>query len=748
MSEGCSARRLPKAGGGFASVFYTLRKARQTGGLVRMWRALRARNACKTCAVGMGGQAGGMVNELGHFPEVCKKSVQAMAADLQGRINEGFFEEFSLRDLEAFTSRELEASGRLTEPLYAGPGDTHYRPISWDEAFARIAAKLDDTPPENSFFYFSGRSSNEAGFLLQLFARLYGTNNINNCSYYCHQASGVGLSSVYGSGTASVQLDDVEHCDLLFLVGANPASNHPRLMSTMMRLKRRGGKIIVVNPLREVGLVRFRVPSDMRSMLVGTPIADVYVQPNIGGDIAFFTGLAKATLDAGRLDETFIEKHTEGWNEVREHLDAQSWDEIVAQSGVDRETIERVAAMYAQAKGAVFAWAMGITHHAHGVHNIQAIANLALLRGMLGRTNAGLLPIRGHSNVQGIGSMGVTPNLKEALYTRLQQHFGIALPTTPGLDTMGSMIRASDGEVGFAWCLGGNLYGSNPDATFAKRALNTIGMVTYLSTTLNTGHIHGRGKETIILPVLARDEERQVTTQESMFNYVRVSDGGPARHANLKSEVEIIARVGHEVLDGRTPIDWQAMAEHGRIREAIAAVVPGYEAIGKVDVSRQEFKIGGRTFHEPTFNTPSGRARFHVVPLPHLNGTDGQLRLMTIRSEGQFNTVVYEEEDVYRGQERRDVILMHPADIQRLGLVEEQRVTIRSRTGILSNIRVRSFNITPGNAAMYYPESNVLVPRTIDPNSGTPAFKSVTINVAPAGAGVVPNAPATASSTI
>jgi hypothetical protein len=252
-----------KAAGGWKAIFYSLRTARRAGGLWRMYKGLRSKNACKTCALGMGGQAGGMVNETGKFPSVCKKSVQAMAADMQGQVRPDFFEIFDLAKLRGFSPRELEASGRLVEPLYAGPGDDRYRPIEWDEALKKVAARLEATPPEESFFYFSGRSSNEAGFLLQLFARLYGTNNVNNCSYYCHQASGVGLNSVVGSGTATIVLEDINRCDLLFLIGANPASNHPRLMHTLVKLRRRGGKVIVVNPLQEPGLVRFKVPSDV-----------------------------------------------------------------------------------------------------------------------------------------------------------------------------------------------------------------------------------------------------------------------------------------------------------------------------------------------------------------------------------------------------------------------------------------------------------------------------------------------------
>ncbi|MHC4090958.1 MAG: FdhF/YdeP family oxidoreductase [Planctomycetota bacterium] len=719
-----------KAAGGWKAIFYSLRTARRAGGLWRMYKGLRSKNACKTCALGMGGQAGGMVNETGKFPSVCKKSVQAMAADMQGRVRPDFFETFDLAELKGFSPRELEASGRLVEPLYAGPGDDRYQPIEWDEALKKVAAKLEATPPEESFFYFSGRSSNEAGFLLQLFARLYGTNNVNNCSYYCHQASDVGLNSVVGSGTATIVLEDIDRCDLLVLIGANPASNHPRLMRTLVKLRRRGGKVIVVNPLQEPGLVRFKVPSDVRSLLFGSQIADEYIQPHIGGDVAFFSGLAKAVHEAAAPDRKFVHDHTEGWKKFEQHLKKLSWDDIVAGSGVERETIERVATHYAGSERTIFCWAMGLTHHEHGVQNVQAIANLALMRGMVGRPGAGLLPLRGHSNVQGIGSVGVTPQLKDAALKRLQDHFDVQLPEEPGLDTLGCMERAAAGEISFAWCLGGNLYGSNPEAAFAARALNGVDFVVYLSTTLNTGHVCGCGRETLILPVLARDEEPQPTTQESMFNYVRLSDGGSPRHEGPRSEVAVIARIARDVLGEGHPVDFQSMERHGRIREAIAVIVPGYEAIGSIDQSKQEFQIGGRTFHEPKFKTTSGHARFHVCDLPPLKGAgEGELRLMTVRSEGQFNTVVYEEEDIYRGQERRDVIMMHPDDVARLGLQVDQPVTVRSEVGSLSGVLVREIDIRPGNAVVYYPEANVLVPRHADAASRTPAFKSLTVRV-------------------
>lgn len=719
-----------KTGGGWPAVRYTIGKARQVGGFVKLWKAMRSKNACKTCALGMGGQAGGMVNETGHFPEVCKKSLQAMASDMQGAIRPEFYSTYAVAQLQAFSPRELETCGRITTPLRLRAGEQYYQPISWEDALATIAARLRAIRADESFWYFSGRSSNEAAFLLHLFARLYGTNNVNNCSYYCHQASGVGLNSALGTGTATVSLEDLDHADQVWVIGGNPASNHPRLMRTLMQVRRRGGQVIVINPVVETGMVNFSVPSDVRSLLFGSEIASLYVQPHIGGDLALLHGIAKRVCELGAIDERYLTEHCEGWPALREHLAGLAWDEITARSGVSREEIEKLARAYAGAKHAVFSWTMGITHHVHGVQNVQAIVNLALLRGMIGKPAAGVMPIRGHSNVQGIGSVGVTPQLKQALFERLQNYFGIELPTTPGLDTMACMEGADAGRLKVGICLGGNLYHSNPDATYAARALGKLDLVVYLNTTLNTGHAHGLGAETIVLPVLPRDEEPQPTTQESMFNYVRLSDGGRPRHAGPRSELEIISDLAERVLGSSGPIRWAAMNNTSRIRAALANVVPGWEAIETIDRTKQEFTIAGRLLSEPKFATASGRARLHVHCLPELAGREGELRLMTVRSEGQFNTVVYEEYDLYRGQERRDLILLHPDDISRLGLVGDQRVVIRSTVGQISGFLARAFpHIKPGNALMYYPEANVLVPRHLDPASKTPAFKNVLVRV-------------------
>jgi molybdopterin-dependent oxidoreductase alpha subunit len=678
----------------------------------------------------MGGQRGGMVNEGGRGLEVCKKSIQAMSADMGGAIHSRFFSENDIDRMRAMSPRELEAAGRIVFPLYKGPDDTRYMEVDWDSALERIAKKLLATPPDEGFFYFSGRSSNEAGFLLQLFARLYGTNNVNNCSYYCHQASGVGLNSVVGSGTATVVLEDLEQCDLLFVIGANPSCNHPRLMKAIVEHRRRGGKVIVINPLRELGLERFKVPSDPRSLLFGSKIADLYVQPHIGGDIALIYGIAKAVQERGGVDESFVSAHTAGWDEFRAHIESLEWENIINNSGVDREVIYKIAEMYVASARTIFSWAMGITHHKHGVENVQSIANLAMMRGMLGRPGCGLLPLRGHSNVQGIGSMGVTPALKQDVFEKLESEFGFAAPSEPGLDTLECITRAHGGHIKFGWCLGGNLYGSNPDSRFAGAALNAIDTVVYMSTTLNTGHAWGTGRETFILPVLPRDEEPQATTQESMFNFVRLSDGGSPRHAGPRSEIDIIATVASLVVGDDSPVDWTGMRRHRTIRRAIGRIISGYDKIGEIDETGQEFQISGRTFHEPRFATPDGKARFNAVSIPPLEGMgEHQLRLMTVRSEGQFNTIVYEDEDIYRGQERRNIIMMNIIDVQRLGLSVDQPVRVYSDTGTMTGIIVRTIDIPCGNAAMYYPEANVLIPKVADARSRTPAFKNVAISI-------------------
>ncbi|MBU6241743.1 MAG: molybdopterin-dependent oxidoreductase, partial [Acidobacteria bacterium] len=454
------------AAGGFAAMKYVLARGRSVG-TVALYKRLRSKNACKTCALGMGGQHGGMVNEAGHFPEVCKKSVQAQAADMGKTITEADLRRLGVTDLAALSSAQAEAMGRLTFPIVCAPGDTHFRRASWDEAMRLAANAFTSTTPDRTFFYASGRSSNEAAFLLQVVARSYGTNNVNNCSYYCHQASGVALSSIYGSGTSSVSLDDLATTELALVIGANPASNHPRLITQLVNLRKRGGKVVVINPLSELGLKRFRVPSQAKSLAIGSRVSDLYIQPHIGGDIALMIALLKGVIESGAVNDDFVTHHADNWSTVRDAAVAADWSDLVERSGVAKAQIDECVALLAPAKSAIFMWAMGLTHHTHGVDNIRALANLAMSRGFLGQPGSGLMPIRGHSNVQGVGSVGVSPQLKESFANSLREKYGITAPSGPGMDTYACMQAAHAGRIDTALMLGGNLWGSNPDSQWS-----------------------------------------------------------------------------------------------------------------------------------------------------------------------------------------------------------------------------------------------------------------------------------------
>ena len=723
-----------RSGGGLRSIFYSWRKARQSGGVLRFYRRMRLQNACKTCALGMGGQRGGMRNETGNGLEVCKKSIQAQAADMQPPIAPEFFAAHSHAELCRWDHAQLEDAGRIAFPLLYEEGASHWRRIPWSEALERAAGALRATPPAQALFYSSGRSSNEAAFLLQCFARVFGTNNVNNCSYYCHQASGVGLGLAIGSGTATVTHEDLEHADFALVLGANPASNHPRLISRLVDIRRRGGSVVVINPFREAGLVRFRIPSRPASLLFGSRVSDLYVQPHIGGDVAFLKGVAKGVVEAGGVEREYIERFTTGYDAVERDVRAATWAELEHQSGVPVATMQRTAELYMRAERAIFLWAMGITQHVHGVDNVLAIANLAFLRGMVGKPHAGFLPIRGHSNVQGVGTVGVTPALKAAFARALEQAYGITVPAEPGLDTFAGVEAMGAGRIRTAVYLGGNLFSATPDSEWAERCMQRVETAVYISTKLNPGHFHGRGRTTLLLPARTRDEESQATTQESMFNFVRLSVGGaPALSPEMRSEVEIVATLAAQVLPAG-PIDWKSWRDHRTLRAEMARVVPDFQELGRIDSTRQEFTIPGRIHHEPHFATGDGRAQFHVTPVPEFELGDGEMRLMTLRSEGQFNTVVYEREDVYRGADGRDVVFLHADDARRLGLEPGARVRLVSATGVYGPVRVLLAEIRPGNLAVYYPEANVLMPRRVDPRSHTPAFKSVAVRIEPAGA--------------
>ena len=717
-------------GGGAKKVLYTLNTVRQIG-LKKSAKALQARNTCKACGLGMGGQLGGMTNELGEFPSVCNKSVQAQSTDIQPPIPEEIFDH-SIAEINDLSAHDIEHLGRLNTPLYKAVSSDHLQPITWREAYTIAAKKFIETAPDRSFFYCSGRSSNEAGFLLQLMARLYGTNNINNCSYYCHQATGVGLGESIGTGTATVELEDLSGCDTFFLIGANPASNHPRLIHQLKALRDRGGDVIVINPAKEAGLVKFAVPKSPTSLITGgDPIASYYLQPNIGSDRWVLKGIAKAILDGDSIDQPFIDTYTDGFAKYRADIQATRWENIENQTGLTRKEIEAVAECYNQAKNAVFAWGMGITHHQHGCDNVEAIANLALLRGMVGRPFAGLLPLRGHSNVQGIGTIGVKPVLAKHIIDALESELDVKLPTQKGLDTMACLEAAANNTMDAALIMGGNLYSASPDQQWTTQALENIGFKLFLTTTLNKGHINGLDNgEALILPVTARDEEWQPTTQESMFNYVRLSDGGIERLSNVHPEVDILATLAKAIIPN-SPVDFSLFKKHRDIRQVIAKCIPGMEAIKDIDVARQEFHVQGRLRHQPVFKTATGKANFTTHRLTdHFNDQQKPFMLATIRSEGQFNSIIYEEKDSYRDVQDRWTVLMNPDDMKKHKLSDGDKIDIESATGTMHAVNVKAFDLPEGNLMAYYPEANILVGQAVDPRSRTPAFKSIAVSIA------------------
>jgi len=715
-------------GGGAKKVLYTLNTLRKIG-IGKSGKALASNNTCKACGLGMGGQLGGMTNELNEYPSVCNKSIQAQSTDIQQAIPAEIFQH-SVSELQELSGHELEHLGRIGNPLFKDKNADTFREVDWDWAVDYAAQQFIRTPPAKSFFYASGRSSNEAAFVFQLLARLYGTNNVNNCSYYCHQATSEGLYSSIGTGTSTVELEDLSLCDLVFVIGANPSSNHPRLIHKLKGVRDRGGQVVIINPAKEPGLVRFAIPKSPKSMASGgTWIASEYLQPRIGSDVALLKGIAKAVLEQGAQSRDFIARYTNNYRQFKEDIETTPWAAIEQQTGLPKDSIEVVAKLYAKSERAVFCWGMGVTHHAHGVENIEYIANLALLRGMMGKPGAGLLPLRGHSNVQGIGSIGVKPVLPEEVFRKIEAQFDITLPREQGLDTLACIRAADQGAINTALIMGGNLYSATPNAHWAAAALDKIDFKLFLSTTLNQGHVNTVDSSAcMILPVTARDEEWQSTTQESMFNFVRLSDGGIKRHANTRPEVFVLSDLAKKILP-ECPLDFETFKEHQKVREAIANTVPGMELLADIGVAKKEFHVAGRLKHTPEFSTSDGRASFQVATMTTSHQKPGYpYTLMSIRSEGQFNSIIYEEKDSYRNTENRWSILLSQKTIEKLDL-NSKVVDVVSPYGRMAAVTVYPFDLPEGDLMAYYPEANILIGLEQDPRSKTPAFKSVSVRL-------------------
>ena len=730
----------PAIGGGLPVIQYWAEHTISPEGPA-LWKILNHRSACLSCSWGTGGQKGGFTNEVGEVLQRCMKSVESISAELQPAIEPDFFERFTIQGLQQLTSMEADRLGRLSYPVILREGSFYYERISWVEAL-EIAVEAFKKTPERVASYSSGRSSNEAAYLLQLMMRALGSNNLADCSDMCHAPSTAALKNVLGTQTSIVSLEDLKQTDCVVLVGSNCSYNQPRLMNELIKLREKGKKVIVINPIMEIGLVKFGSPSfPVKSLFTGSEISNFYLQPIPGSDVALFTGIQKALIEHNLVQLQYLQAHTEDWEAVIEQAETTSWETITDTCGVSRLEIEAVALEIGCAPKVVFAWAMGITQQGNGVDNVYSICNTALMTGNVGKPGAGVMPVRGHSNVQGFGSMGVTVHLKKEIQQALEILLKRPLSRVQGYDTRSLIEAADEGKVDSLLCLGGNLYAANPDSTQAKRALNQIETIIYIATKPNLGHFHGLAKKnTLILPVLNRFENPHRTTVESGNNFVRLNDVGHThlKKADLMPEVSFLAELAYR-LHGNDPINWRSLQDVHYVRKLIAQTIPGYEKIATIGETGEEFTIGGRIIHLPKFPTPSGKAMMMITPIPDLtlplpatfgipDETDTiVLALMTGRSYSQHNTVVYEPGDKYRGIPHRNCVLLNRLDAMKIGVAEHDLVTVQGDAGKMEDVEAIYGAVRSGAALMFYPEVNAIFKARIDPKSGTPAYKRVPV---------------------
>lgn len=730
----------PAIGGGLPVIQYWAEHTLSPEGPA-LWKVLNHHSACLSCSWGTGGQKGGFTNEVGEIVQRCMKSVEAISSELQPPVELGFFERFSIQGLQKLSSMEADSLGRLSYPVILREGSSYYERISWVEAL-EIAVEAFQKVPERVASYSSGRSSNEAAYLLQLMIRALGSNNLADCSDMCHAPSTTALKNVLGTQTSIVSLENLKETDCVVLVGSNCSYNQPRLMNELIKLREKGKKVIVINPIMEIGLVKFGSPSfPIKSLFTGSEISNFYLQPIPGSDVALFIGIQKALIEHNLVRSYYLEAHTEDWEAVIEQAQATTWETITDTCGVSQLEIEAVALEIGSAPKVVFAWAMGITQHGNGVDNVYSICNTALMTGNIGKPGAGVMPIRGHSNVQGFGSMGVTVHLKQEIQQALEALLRRPLSRVQGYDTRSLIEAADEGKVDSLLCLGGNLYAANPDSTQAKHALSQVETIIYMATKPNLGHFHGLAKKnTLILPVLNRFENPYRTTVESGNNFVRLNDVGHThlKTADLMPEVSFLAELAYR-LHGDDPIDWRRLQNPQYVRQLIAQTIPGYEKIATIDETEEEFTIGGRIINQPQFPTPSGKALMMITPIPDLtlplpeafgipDGTDTiVLALMTGRSYSQHNTVVYQPGDKYRGIPHRNCILLNRIDAMKIGVAEHDLVTVQGDAGKMEQVEAIYGAVRPGAALMFYPEVNAIFKARIDRRSGTPAYKRVPV---------------------
>ena len=684
--------------------------------------------------------------------EFCENGVKAVAAEATGkRVTADFFAAHTLSWLAEQTDYFLEEQGRLTEPMAYDPQSDRYVPVSWDTAFARIAAQLNAlASPDEALFYTSGRTSNEAAFLYQLFVREFGTNNLPDCSNMCHEPTSLAMPESIGVGKATVTLDDFELADTILMFGHNPGTNHPRMLATLSEASQRGARILVFNPLHERGLERFLHPQHPVAMLTNhpTPIASHYYQPRSGGDYAIAMGIARTILESGNPDQAFIEEHTQGFDDFRDLVMNTPWTRIEEQSGLSRPDLEEIGRIYDQGQAAIFTWGMGITQQKHAVATIQMFLNVLLLKGNIGKPGAGPSPIRGHSNVQGDRTMGIYEKPSPEFLQRLGAEFHFAPPRQHGYDTVASIEAMEDGRARFFFGLGGNFANATPDTARAHAALRRCAMTVHVTTKLNRSHIV-HGEQALILPCLGRTEidiqktGPQGVTVEDTFCMVHISQGmNEPASPSLLSECAIVARLARATLP-LSPTPWlQLMGDYDLIRDRISRVVPGFE-----DFNARVHKPRGFHLDLPprsrVWPTASGKANFlakalstiaddHFVP----QTSEKLFTLMTIRSHDQYNTTIYGYDDRYRGVSGlRNVCFMHPEDIRDMGFQADDRVDITSHwtdgERVARDFLLVAFDIPKGMLAGYYPELNILVPlSSYADRARTPTSKSIPVTLA------------------
>ncbi|HWL10455.1 MAG TPA: FdhF/YdeP family oxidoreductase [Planctomicrobium sp.] len=691
--------------------------------------------------------------------DFCENGAKAFSHESdKRRITAEFFEKNSIAHLTRQTDYWLEQQGRLTEPMVLRAGATHYEPISWDDAFSLIATELNSLEsPNEAAFYTSGKAVNEAAFAFQLFVRQFGTNNLPDCSNMCHESSGSAMNNMFGFGKGTVKLDDFKHAELVLVVGQNPGTNHPRQLLSLQESKRAGAKIISVNPLPEAGLMSFMNPQEPLGMLgVGTKLTDLFLQVKVNGDVALFKGIMKRLVEwddaepGSALDWDYIKQHTTNIDALLEDLRAASWDEIVAGSGISREQIETTATWIRDSKRIILCWCLGVTQHHNGVHNVQEMMNLLMLRGAIGKQGAGPCCVRGHSNVQGDRTMGVWERPKPEFLDKLAEVFQFEPPRQHGLDSQEALIAMHEGRVKVFVSLGGNFLMAMSDTRYAAEAMQRTNLVVRIGTKLNRNDLI-TGRQSLILPCLGRTEldqridshgkppRVQITTTENSMGIVQGSIGRftPAS-TELLGETEIICRMAHAVLGEKSTVDWLAWAsDYDNIRNGVSKVIKGFERFN--EGARQP---GGFYLPNPTrdhnYQTPTGKALFTVNPIPPQELKPGQLALTTVRSHDQFNTTIYDLHDRYRGiHNERRIIMMNREDIRDRGLTNAQQVDITSHVGnqirVAHSFFIVEYSIPRGCAAMYYPEANVLIPiQNVDSVSNCPAFKNTPITVTPA----------------